>query len=68
MARSGSCIAVIAASTALSPSALSLFARASAFSSWARAFIAAFSSSVNPLDILPAATDFCAAFLVVLLP
>ena len=52
MARSGSCIAAIAASTALSPSAFSLFARASAFSSWARAFIAARSSSVNPSDFL----------------
>src|SRR4029078_5189516 len=48
MERSGSCIASIAASTALSPSALFLFARASAFSSWARFLIAAFSSPVNP--------------------
>src|SRR5438552_1088114 len=67
MARSGSCIAAIAASTALSPSALFLFARASAFSSWARFLIAAFSSSVNPLDFLPVAVvllaDFCVAFL-----
>src|SRR5258706_4080691 len=53
MARSGSFIAAIAASTALSPSALSLSARASAFSSWMRAFAAAFSSSENPLDFLP---------------
>src|SRR5688500_8484353 len=57
MARSGSGIAAIAASAALSPSALFLSARASAFSSLARSFIAAFSSSEKPLD-----------FLVVLLP
>ena len=48
------------------PSALSLFARASAFSSWARAFIAARSSSVNPLDFLLIAVvllaDFCVSF------
>src|SRR5262245_2366618 len=49
-ARSGSFIAVIAARSARSPSALLLLARSSAFSSWARAFIAAFSSAVNPLD------------------
>src|SRR3990172_5645806 len=57
MARSGSFIAAIAASTALSPSA---------FSSWARAFIAARSSSVNPLDFLLIAVvllaDFCVSF------
>ena len=46
--RSGSGISVIFASTALSPSAL----LAAAFSSWARSFIAARSSSVNPLDFL----------------
>src|SRR2546422_10604442 len=66
MARSGSFIAAIAASTALSPSAFSLFARASAFSSWARAFIAARSSSVNPLAFLLTAVvllaDFCVFF------
>ena len=55
MARSGSVISAIFASKSLSPSALSLFARASAFSSLARSFIAAFSSSVNPLD-------FCVSF------
>src|SRR3990172_3172338 len=55
MERSGSDIAAIAASTSLSPSALFLFARASAFSSWARSFIAARSSSVNPLNVLPVA-------------
>src|SRR5882762_2348859 len=43
MARSGSSIVAIFASTALSPSALS------AFSSWTRSFMAARSSSVNPL-------------------
>src|SRR6516225_8786138 len=52
MVRSGSGISTIFASTSLSPSALFLFARASAFSSWARSFIAARSSSVNPLDFL----------------
>src|SRR5215217_93911 len=52
VARSGSCIAAIASSAALSPSALSLLVRSSAFSSLARSFIAAFSSSVNPLDVL----------------
>src|SRR4030042_1324493 len=66
MARSGSGISAIFASTALSPSALSLFARAAAFSSWARSFIAARSSSVNPLDFLLIAVvllgDFCVSF------
>jgi hypothetical protein len=42
----------IFASTALSPAALSLFARASAFNSWARAFIASRSSSVHTVDDL----------------
>src|SRR5207245_1700581 len=46
MARSGPRIAAIFASTSLSPSALSLFARAAAFSSWARSFIAARSHAV----------------------
>ena len=63
MARSGSGISAIFASTALSPSALP--AR-SAFSSWRRSFIAARSSSVNPLDFLPIAVvllaDFCVPF------
>src|ERR1041385_538590 len=62
MARSGSFIAAIAASAALSPSDLSLVARASAFSSCARAFITARSSSVNPLDSLPAAVVFLPDF------
>src|SRR5205823_901451 len=56
MARSGSRIAAIFASTSPSPAALSFVARgprrASAFSSCARSFIAARSSSVNPLDVL----------------
>jgi len=56
MARSGSVISAIFASTfastSLSPSALFLFARASAFSSCARSRIAACSSSVNRLDAL----------------
>src|SRR3989475_7611457 len=57
MARSGSGISAIFASTALSPSALSAREprRAAAFSSWARSFIAARSSSVNPLNVLPIA-------------
>src|SRR5438105_5616779 len=57
MARSGSRISAIFASTALSPFALS------AFNSWTRSFIAARSSSVNPLNFLPIAVlllaDFC---------
>jgi hypothetical protein len=60
MARSGAGISAIFASTALSPAALSLSARASAFSSLARSFIAAFSSAVNPLDTLPAGVAFFA--------
>src|SRR5438128_2259255 len=65
MARSGFGISAIFASTSLSPSAF--FARgprrASAFSSRARSFIAARSSSVNPLTALPVTVallaDFC---------
>src|SRR5687768_2245013 len=60
MARSDPFISAIFASRALSPSALA----ASAFSSLARSFTAAFSSSVNPLDFLLAAV----VLLVVLLP
>src|SRR5262249_38491633 len=52
MVRSGSFNAPIAARAILSPSALSLSARASALSSWARAFIASRSTSVNPLSFL----------------
>jgi len=68
MARSGSGISAIFASTALSPSALSPRGprRASAFSSWMRSFIATGSSSVNPLDFWPIAVvltaDFCVSF------
>ena len=47
MLRSGSGISAIFASKSLSPSSLSLPARASAFISLARSFIAAFSSSVH---------------------
>src|SRR4029450_7810938 len=73
MARSGSGISAIFASTSLSPSAF--FARelrrASAFSSWARSFIAARSSAVNALGFLLAAgvvlVDFCVPFLPVFL-
>jgi hypothetical protein len=68
MARSGSGISAIFASTALSPSAR----RASAFSSRARSFIAERSSSVNPLDFLPLAVvlfaDFCVAFFALIVP
>ena len=46
MARSVPFISAIFASRAFSPSALA----ASAFSSWARSFIAARSSAVNPFD------------------
>src|SRR6266511_514363 len=74
IARSGSGISAIFASTALSPSALSARGprRASAFSSWARSFIADRSSSVNPLDFLPLAVvvlaDFCVAFFALIVP
>src|SRR5213595_2985372 len=65
MARSGFGISAIFASTSLSPSAFFALGprRASAFSSWARSFIAARSSSVNPLTALPVTVallaDFC---------
>jgi hypothetical protein len=68
MARSGFGISAIFSSTALSPSALP--AR-SALASWARSLIAARSSAVKPLDLLPTAAvrspDFCAAFFAVFL-
>src|SRR2546421_11527432 len=53
MARSGAGISAIFASTSLSPSALPVRGprRADAFSSWARSFIAARSSAVNPSDV-----------------
>src|SRR5947209_4141025 len=69
MVRSDSGISAIFASTSLSPSALPARGprRAAAFSSWARSFIAARSSSVNPLDVLRVAVallaDFCVPFL-----
>src|SRR5688500_6790398 len=63
MARSGLGISATFASKAFSPAALSLFARSSAFISWARSFIAARSSAENPLDfLLLALADFCAVF------
>jgi hypothetical protein len=74
MARSGSGISAIFASTALSPSALSACGprRAAAFSSWARSFIAPRSSSVNPSTFLSVAVvllaDFCVSFIAGLLP
>src|SRR2546426_2629622 len=73
MARSGSGISAIFASTSLSPSALPARGprRAVAFSSWARSFIAARSSSVNPLDFLLVAVvllaDCCVLFFAVFL-
>jgi hypothetical protein len=66
MARSGSGISAIFASTSLSASALPAGGprRAAAFSSRARSLIAARSSSVNPLDALPVVllADCCVAF------
>src|SRR6266508_6920740 len=64
MARSGSGISAIFASTSLSPSALPARGprRAATFSSWARSFIAARSSSVNPLDFLSIAVVLLADF------
>src|ERR687889_215373 len=56
MARSGSCISAIFASTARSPSAFC----ASAFCSLARSFIAARSSAVNPLDFFAPIVPSCA--------
>src|SRR5689334_20263427 len=65
--RSGSLISAMAACRACSPAALSWFMRASAFSSLARFFIAAFSSAENPLDVLAVGValfaDFWAVFL-----
>src|ERR1051326_1337853 len=55
MARSGSFISAIFANRSLSPVSLLLLPLASAFSSLAYSFTAAFSSAVNPLD-------FCASF------
>src|SRR5437867_9381369 len=72
MARSGSDISAIFASTTLSPSALSARGPrlADVFSSWTRSFIAARSSSVNPVNFLLLAVvllaDFCVSFLVLM--
>src|SRR5438132_6314071 len=64
IARSGSGISAILASTSLSPSALPR--RAAAFISSARSFIAARSSGVNPSDVLLVVVvllaDFCGPF------
>src|SRR5437867_367673 len=68
MARSGSRISAIFARTALSPSALSARGPrpADAFRSWRYSFIAARSSSVNPVNFLLTAVlllaDFCVSF------
>ena len=62
IARSDPFIAAIAASRTRSPSALFLFARASAFSSFARSLIAAFSSSEKPPDVLSFAVVPLAGF------
>src|SRR5262245_51466114 len=61
MARSGLPISAIFASTSLSPSA---FPPRERFSSWARSFIAARSSSVNPVDLLALAVVRLAGFFV----
>ena len=66
MARSDAGISAIFASTSRSPSALFALARASAFSSRARSFIAARSAAVNPLDALPVADVFAPFFAVFL--
>src|SRR5947209_16046405 len=68
MARSGSDISAIFARTALSPSALSARGPrpAEVFISWTYSFIAARSSSVNPLNFFLVAVvllaDFCVSF------
>src|SRR5262249_33313207 len=66
-ARSGSLISAIFASTSFSPSALAARGprRAAVFSSWPCSFIAACSSSVNPLDTLPVVllAGFCVSLL-----
>src|SRR5215218_5982537 len=70
MARSCPCISAIFASTSLSPSALCARGprRACAFSSWARSFIAARSSSVNPLEFLPVAAVLLVDFFALIVP
>src|SRR5215472_9186260 len=71
-ARSGSVISAIFASTSLSPSALAPRGprRAAAFTSWPCSFIAARSSSVNPLGTLPVVllAGFCVSFIERFLP
>src|SRR5438445_484828 len=62
MARSGSCILAIAASSSVFPSALA----ASALSSRTRSRAAAFSSALNPLDAVSVALVRLARFCVVL--
>src|SRR5947199_1292146 len=68
IARSGSCISAIFVSKALSPSAFSARGPrcADAFISWTYSFMAARSSSVNPLNFLFVAAvllaDFCVSF------
>src|SRR5207244_5371882 len=70
IARSGSGISAILASKSLSPSALPR--RAAALSSWARSFIAARSSAVNPSIVLSVVVvllaDFCVPFLALIVP
>jgi hypothetical protein len=70
MARSGSGISAIFASTSLSPSGLPARGtrRAAAFSSRARSFIAARSSSVNPSYVLSLVAGFCVSFIERFLP
>src|SRR6187397_333416 len=65
MARSRPFMPAIASSRARSPSALFLLARASAFCSWARAFIAARSSAVNAPDDVAVVVLLLVAFGVV---
>src|SRR5580704_8873484 len=62
MARSGSCILAIAASSSAFPSALA----ASALSSRIRSRAAAFSSALNPADAAPLEVVRAAGFLVLL--
>src|SRR5215471_17747095 len=71
-ARSGPVISAIFASTSLSPSALAPRGprRAAVFTSWPCSFIAARSSSVNPLGTLPVVllAGFCVSFIERFLP
>src|SRR6266550_8003934 len=65
LSRSAFGIWAIFASTSLSPSAFARRPPRSAFSSWARSFIAARSAAVKPVDDLPVVllADRCVAFL-----